>query len=102
MAHPRYTSDENAERGEALYECEVQGSLTASDVGKLLVLDIETGDYELDTAEIAAVKRARAKRPDGAFYVLRVGHSVAFRLGCRAGIAMQGRKLHGRNAHRLS
>ena len=79
MAHPRYTSDEIAERGQALYEREVHGSLTASDVGKFLVLDIETGDYELDTNDLAAVERARAKHLDGAFYILRVGHSAAYR-----------------------
>ena len=83
MAHPRYSSDEIAERGQALYEREVQGSLAASDVGKFLVLDIETGDYELDSDELAAVKRARAKQPDGAFYVLRVGHPAAYRLGLK-------------------
>ena len=83
MAHPRYSSDEIAERGQALYEREVQGSLAASDVGKFLVLDIETGDYELDSDDLAAVKRARAKHPDGAFYVVRVGHSAAYRFGLK-------------------
>lgn len=83
MAHPRYSSGEIAERGQALYEREIRPSLAASDRGKFLVLDIETGEYELDTDEIAAVKRARAKHPDGAFYVLRVGHSAAYRLGLK-------------------
>ena len=83
MAHPRYSSDEIAERGQALYEREIQSSLAASDRGKFLVLDIETGDYELDADQIAAVQRARAKRPDGAFYILRVGHSAAYRLGLK-------------------
>ena len=81
MAHPRYSSDEIAERGQALYEREVQGSLTPGDIGKFLVLDIETGSYELDADDLTAVQRARAKRPDGAFYVLRVGHPAAYRLG---------------------
>jgi len=83
MAHSRYSSDEIAEKGQALYDREVQGTLAASDRGKFLVLDIETGDYELDADELAAVKRARAKHADGAFYVLRVGHSAAFRLGLK-------------------
>lgn len=83
MAHPRYPSEEIAERGHALYEREIQGSLTASDHGKFLVLDVETGDYELDTDDLAAVERARAKHPDGAFYILRVGHSAAYRLGLK-------------------
>jgi hypothetical protein len=83
MPHPRYSSAEIAEKGQALYERKVQGLLAASDRGKFLVLDIETGDYELDTDELAAVKRARAKRADGAFYILRVGHSAAYRLGLK-------------------
>lgn len=84
MAHPRYSSAEIAEKGQALYEREVQGSLLASDVGKFLVLDIETGNYELDTDDLAAVQRARAKRPDGAFYILRVGYPAAYRLGLKS------------------
>ncbi len=87
MAHPRYSSDEIAERGQALYEREVQASLTASDVGKFLVLDIETGHFELDKDDLAAVQRARAKHPDGAFYTLRVGHSATYRLGLKTLVA---------------
>lgn len=84
MAHPRYSSNEIAERGQALYEREIQSALAASDRGKFLVLDIETGQYEIDADGLAAVKRARAKRPDGAFYVLRVGQSAAYRLGLKS------------------
>ncbi|HBL26921.1 MAG TPA: hypothetical protein DD490_08815 [Acidobacteria bacterium] len=81
MAHPRYSSAEIAERGQALYEREIQGLLTAGDRGKVVVLDVETGAYELDTDDLAAVRRARAKHPEGAFYILRVGQSAAYRLG---------------------
>lgn len=79
--HPQYSSAEIALRGQALYEREIQSSLTAGDRGKFLVLEIETGEYEIDADEVAAVKRARAKRPNGAFYIVRVGHPVAYRLG---------------------
>lgn len=81
MAHPRYSSDEIAERGQALFEREIQGALQTSDRGNFLVLDIETGAYEVDPDQLAAVKRARAKHLDGAFYFLRVGHSAAYRFG---------------------
>ena len=84
MAHPRYSSNEIAERGQALYERRIRGSLAASDHGTFLVLDIETGEDELDADGLAAVQRARAKRPDGAFYVLRVGQLAAYRLGCKS------------------
>ncbi len=83
MAHPRYSSDEIAERDQALYERDIQGVLPPSAHGNFLVLDIETGDYEMDPDELAAVKRARAKHHEGVFYVLRVDHSTAYRLGRR-------------------
>ena len=81
MPHRRYSSTEIAERGQALYDREIRDSLSPSDRGKFLVLDIETGDFQVDSNEVAAVKRARAKRPGAVFYVLRVGHSAAYRLG---------------------
>jgi hypothetical protein len=84
MPHPRYSSDEIAERGRALYERDIRDRLDEHDCGKFLVLDIETGAYELDADQLAAVERAREKRPDGPFYVLRVGYPTAFRLGRKA------------------
>ena len=84
MPHPRYSSTEIVERGQILYEREIRRRLTDTDRGKMLVLDIETGEYELDRDEVAAVMRARQKRPGAPFYVVRVGHKTAFRLGRKA------------------
>ena len=80
MSHPRYTSEEIARRGQALYEAQIQDKLDATCKGQFLALDIETGEYELDRDEIAALQRAKAKRPDAAFYILRIGYSAAYRL----------------------
>ncbi len=84
MPHPRYSSAEIADRGQDLYERDIRGSLNADDQGKFVVLDVETGSYEIDADEIAAMKRARSKRPDAPFYILRVGRSAAYRLGRKA------------------
>jgi hypothetical protein len=81
MPHPRYSSAEIADRGQALYDRDIRGSLDVGDQGKFLILDVETGDYEIDLDEVAAVKRARTKSRDAPFYILRVGHSAAYRLG---------------------
>jgi hypothetical protein len=81
MSHTRYSSDEIAERGQALFDRDIRGKLDASARGKFLVLDIETGEYEIDSDQRAALKRARAKHPEAALYLLRVGHPTAFRLG---------------------
>jgi len=84
MPHPRFTSDEIAERGQALYDSRIRDDLAADDRGKFLVLDIETGEYEIDRNELAALKRSRARRPEGAFYILRIGYPAAYRLGRQA------------------
>ena len=80
MPHTRYSSDEIAKRGQALYEHEIRGKLDASARGKFLVLDIETGEYEIADDELTALKRARAKRSEAALYLLRISHSTAYLL----------------------
>ena len=81
MPHPRYSSQEIAERGRKLYEEQLRDKVTPGNIGKFLVIDIETGDYEIDQDEMAALKRVKAKRPDGARYLLRIGHRGAHRIG---------------------
>lgn len=84
MPHTRYSSEEIAERGQALFEHEIRDKLDANARGMFLVLDIETGEYEIDADQRAALKRARAKHPDAALYLLRVGYPSAYRLGRKA------------------
>lgn len=80
MPHPRYSSAEIAERGQALYDHQVRGKVEPTYKGKYLVLDIETGEYEIDAHELAALERAKAKNPDAALYMLRVGYASAYRI----------------------
>lgn len=84
MPHTRYSSNEIAERGQALYEHDIRDKLDSSARGKFLALDIETGEYEIDADARAALKKAQTKRPEAALYLVRVGHPTAFRLGRKA------------------
>jgi len=57
--------------------------------GKYLLLDVETGEYEMDADQVVAMQRARAKHQDSLFYFLRVayracGHMRVRRLSHRA------------------
>lgn len=81
MPHPRYSRAEIAKRGQALYDQQVRGEVELNHKGKYLVLDIETGEYEVDVGELAALKRAKVKNPDAALYILRVGYPSAHRVG---------------------
>jgi len=80
MPHPRYASAEIVQRGQVLYDQQIRAHVEASHPGKFLVLDIETGDYEIDADDVAALQRAKAKHPDAAFYILRVGAPTAYRV----------------------
>jgi hypothetical protein len=83
MPYPHYTAEEVATRGEALYEQQIRPKVEADHKGKFVVIDIETGDYKVDDSDMAATKRALAKRPEAVLYGLRIGYPAAYRLGGR-------------------
>jgi hypothetical protein len=81
MPHPRYSSHEIAERGRKLYDEQLCAKVTPGNLGKFLVIDIETGEYEIDREELAALGRAQAKHPEAALYMVRIGSRTAYQLG---------------------
>lgn len=81
MPYPNYTPQEVAARGEALYERQLRQAMEAEHKGKFLVLDIETGTYEIDTDDLIATKRLLARQPQAVIYGLRIGYPTAYRLG---------------------
>lgn len=84
MLHPRYSTQEIAERGRALYENRIREKVEPEHNGQILVLDVETGEYEIDRDHLAAGKRALAKHPGAALYSIRVGHPALSRIGAKA------------------
>jgi hypothetical protein len=78
MPHPRYSSDEVVRQGKALYERQLRTQVEPGNIGKFLVIDIETGEYEIDRDEVVALKQVKAKRPDAPLYMLRIGYRAAY------------------------
>lgn len=72
-----------ARRGQEYYDRFLRPELEPEHKGKYLVLDVDSGDYELDSDEMAAIDRARAKHPDRIFYILRVGYRAAVYIGAK-------------------
>jgi hypothetical protein len=67
--------------GEAIYEKQIRPIVEAENKGKFVVIDIETGHYEIDEDDLRATKRALAKRPEAVLYGLRIGYPTAYTLG---------------------
>ena len=73
-----------AHRGDAIYERDVQPHLNKmEDEGKFVVIDVDTGAYEIDTDEVVAFDRLLARRPYAHIWLWRVGSRYARRLGPR-------------------
>ncbi|MGH3085730.1 MAG: hypothetical protein ACRDSJ_00250 [Rubrobacteraceae bacterium] len=83
MPYSDYTPEEVAERGERIYAQRIRGRVEPDEKGKFAIIDIETGDYEIDKSDLAATKRALAKRPDAVLYGIRIGYPTAYTLGGR-------------------
>lgn len=81
MPSAKYSREGVAERGEAIYERDIRARVERENRGKYLVLDIETGEFEIDQDDLAATKRLMAKCPDAVVYGLRIGYPAAYRLG---------------------
>jgi len=80
MPHPKYSRKEVVRRGKAWYEQQLRAQVEPGNTGKFLVIDIETGEYEIDPSDVAALKRAKTKRSDAPLYMLRIGHRAAYQL----------------------
>jgi hypothetical protein len=79
----RYSLEEFARRGDAIYEKEILPKLTAKDVGKFLAIDIETGQYEIAADEMRAGDKLLARRPEAQIWMVRVGYAATHTFGGR-------------------
>src|SRR5689334_15394423 len=79
--HVRQSPQEVEARAKAIYERDVRPKVESEHRGKFLVLDVESGDFEIDADRIAASDRAHAKHPAGVFYSLRIGERSMGRIG---------------------
>lgn len=83
VSQPRYSLEEIGRIGEEVYHRDIRPYVMPQHKGEFLVLDIETGDYEMGTDDLQTEKRLLARRPDGVLYGVRVGYTSAYSLAGR-------------------
>lgn len=79
----RYDREEIARRGDELYERDILPRLGVEDEGKFTLIDVESGEFEVDRDEIAASDRLLARRPGAQVWTRQVGSGYARRFGPR-------------------
>ncbi len=77
----RYSKEEFARRGDAIYESDVRPRLTPDDEGKFVAIDIESGNYEIARDELKAGDRLLARIPEAQIWMVRVGSRSVHRFG---------------------
>jgi hypothetical protein len=82
MGHPRFSSEEIAQRGKELYQKSIRPKVeTEENLGKIISIDIETGDYEIDSDLLKAADRLLARHPGAALWGERIGYDAVYALG---------------------
>jgi hypothetical protein len=83
IRQPRYSKEEFAQRGDEIYESQIRSQVEADRHGKIVAIDLETGDFEIDASEIAACARLEARHPDAQIWMVRIGSRHIRRFGGR-------------------
>lgn len=75
--------EEIGRRGEELYRQNIRQQVeTEANIGNMVIIDVESGDYEVgDEMGIAAARRLQSRHADGTFYGIKIGYNVAAAIG---------------------
>lgn len=79
----RYSAEETAQRGDALYEREIRGQVEPTHRGKVVAIDIDRGEYVIADNALTASERLLDQYPDAEIWCVRVGSRVLHRIGGR-------------------
>jgi hypothetical protein len=75
--------EEFSRRGEEIYHRDILPRLGPEDHLKVVAIEVETGDYEIDKDELVAGDRLRERHPTAVFWLRRVGNPYLRKFGFR-------------------
>lgn len=82
MPYSTLSSQEIAQRGKELYERSIRAQVeTEENLGKIVSINVETGDYEVGNDLVETSLRLRAKHPDAALWGERIGFDAVYSVG---------------------
>ncbi len=81
----RYSLEEFARRGDEIYDRDIRAHVEPKHNEKIVAIDIDSGDWELDADEDAASDRLESRQPNGQIWIVRVGSRFVRRFGAGRG-----------------
>ncbi|MUG97585.1 hypothetical protein F7734_36810 [Scytonema sp. UIC 10036] len=77
-----WTVEEVAQRAKQFYEDGIRQQVEHSDnIGKMIVIDAETGEYGIDKTVVESALSLKQKNPNARLFTIRIGYDVAFSFG---------------------
>lgn len=75
------TPGEIWDRAKVIYDRDIRATVeTDSNRGKVIVVDVESGDFEIGQVPIELTRKLRGRRPNGLFCALRIGADSVYRV----------------------
>ena len=85
---------EQQQRGEAIYNAQIRPHITPEDAAKSVLVDVISGDYEVDDRAARGIIRLIQRRPDAIIHEIRNHKTHVGRLLGPRGIAQKNRGTH--------
>jgi hypothetical protein len=74
--------EEVAQRAKQLYESRIRQQVEVPEqIGHMVIIDIETGDFEVDETGLNASRHLSEKHPNARLFGIRIGYKVAVSFG---------------------
>jgi hypothetical protein len=77
-----WTVEEVAQRANQFYENGIRQEVEHGDnIGKMIVIDAETGEYGIDEIGVEPMLALKQKNPNARLFMMRIGYDVAITFG---------------------
>ena len=74
--------DQVAQRAKKLYADHIRAEVeTEESLGAMVIIDVETGDYEVDPSGLESARKLHARRPNAELFGIRIGCRAADAIG---------------------
>ncbi|MCV3212400.1 hypothetical protein OGM63_02445 [Plectonema radiosum NIES-515] len=82
MSKPKLSDEEITQRGKELYDSSIRPRVeTPENIGKIISINVETGEYEIGDDLLVTSLKMRTKQADAALWSGRIGFNAVYAVG---------------------
>ena len=82
MSFSKFSDEEITQRGKELYDSQIRSQVEKPEnIGKIVSINIETGEYEIGDDLLVTSRRLREKQADALIWAERIGFNAVFAVG---------------------